>query len=247
MSGSTWRDPPDALLSRKKNNGGDSGYEDDGYDEDDDYELGRLGKTALGDLSVAQAQWWNSYFDMMIKLTLLFTYIMMALFSAAFWVPLTLNAIVNAIYLFVFPFAFALISAILLILAIIDSFNIGLSYEGIDALGRSIIVSFRDRTANVLLSGVSLTVNVIMGIMWAVWYGRHNDLNSISDYSTFGQGVAQYYALLAAGACFYTLTPIFALFVVYANVRYEMAVHLVDTVVSKGLRKNLEKLLGQPS
>jgi len=208
-----------------------------------DDKISSFQRSAWGDMMVAQAYWWNSPFEMILKLVLALVYVAMGTMSIAFEIPMVFNYVGNALVYFVLCYVIALVAGAAFGVAVCDGFRLGLSFKSKDPLGREAIVSFRDRMFHVALAGMSLAVALYVAITWTIWFGINSDLRHNSDFNTFSRGVAQYYALLAQSGALFIFTPFLAVVMLYTNVRYKFGVFLLDTVLRRIRNQSLEKVL----
>lgn len=201
---------------------------------------GRFAELARGEAMVSLSRWRMSGFDALIKLFLLGIYVLTFALIVPPLVPLVFDAVTNGALLFIFPFALAAMSLVVLVLAVVDSYGTGLSYAAKDDAGEDAIVSYRDRSFNILMSGALVFIHFLFGLLWVVWYAHHYELDTDSDFKTFSRGVAQYYALCATNVAIYLIALPFAGLAVYSNSRYQLTVHLVDAFSQRTVGKRLE-------
>lgn len=194
----------------------------------------RFGEALIGEAHLLRNVWHLSLVDMLLKALLFVLYAAMWFTHIVYAVPLVAHAsIVTPILYFTWAYVLAAFATVVAVIGLLDTYDVGLHLSGRDAMGTPEIASFRDRSFNLMASGVGAVANLLVAIYWTIWYAGNTNITTVGDLVADPYVSGQYFGLAALSFAVYFVSPAFLAAASYASTRYAFGVALADKVVAR--------------
>lgn len=203
-----------------------------------------FGSAVLGEARMMRQVWNMSAFDMLIKGLLLVLYATMWATHIAYAVPLVAHAsIVSPIVYFVWGYVLSLVAAVLAVISLVDTYDVGLHTSGLASDGTPEIRSYRDRSLNLMASLVALAANLLLAIYWTIWFAGNTDISTVAALVAEPYIASQYFGMAGVSFAVYFASPVFLAAVYYASTRYAFSVALDDDMARHLSGQSLRSLV----